>query len=243
MRILRLPALLAVSATLLMFWLPSCSNKISNPDPQLLLLKADSAAASVQSASYTLLRVHSRDKDTGYIEYNVLVKKTAQDAYGFSYRIDEPGKAYAIYHQGCFMLVNPRDRIAMVPRPSSNPLDFAQTYRHVIDYVIKKEPDVTIGPKTRNLLFLGTDETGGRECYILSKCDTTPEFHITDATYYLDMNSFMIIKYLYEEKDMAGRNIRSDMVLIRDLQLNRPIDDRKLDCEIPSGYKKEVIGM
>jgi outer membrane lipoprotein-sorting protein len=211
------------------------------PDAKQLLINADSIAATIQSAECILYRSFKTKVDSGAVEYKIQVRKNPTDKFGFSYRITESAKAFAIYHDNEFMLVYPEFKMALVPDNSMNPVNAAETYKKVLAPIIKLSPQKDMITMVKNISFTGTEEFGGELCNVISVRDTTKD-EIVSLDYFLGRETGLIKKLLSERIILADMSLRKDLIIIKDMKVNPVINDSIFLFKIPSEYKIQYIG-
>lgn len=212
-----------------------------NDDGVQLLITTDSLTASLNSAECTLVRTFKSVKDSGVVEYNIIVRKNPSDKIGLSYKITESNNAFAVYHNNVFRLVYPDFKMVMVPDSNMNPADFAGTYLKILAPVIKMNAEKDKIKNAKSVQYIGLEDFNGDMCHVISVKDTV-EGEAMALDYFIARETGMLKKVISERFNLMDKTSRYDMIVIKNLRVNTEPQDSVFTFTIPQDYQIKPVG-
>ncbi len=212
-----------------------------NDDGVQLLITADSLAAVVNSAEGTLVRSFQAIKDSGVVEYGIVVRRNPSDKFGLSYRITESNNAFAVYHNNDFKLVYPDFKLVMVPDSGLNPANLAETYRKILAPVIKLEAQKEMIKAAKSVQYIGLEDFNGDMCHVISVKDTVGDEALA-IDYYIGRETGMLKKMVSERFNLMDKTSKHDMIVLKNFRVNTEPPDSMFLFSIPKDYEIKAVG-
>jgi len=203
----------------------SCSSK---QDPLKLFLESDLAASQNNSAEFKIaFDVQSEQQGNNKFSSLIYVKKIKKDNEDvLAFRIEEEGNTIITFDGEKFIATDLKNNTQTISLKPDFARDVAsrlvQNFYMIID---TKLDTAEIRENSKNLEYVGTANANGDDCYQVKQFgEGHGEFKV-ENNYFFSKNDKLMKKYSSEIRNKDNKMVQSIVYEIKELKLNKPIDN------------------
>ncbi len=204
-------------------------------DPKKLFLESDLASTKIQTAKYSIILRVKTPQLIDSMSAKVWLKRDVQSPLGFRIRIETSDKGIMTYDGSRAINVDMSKNRAMLFQDPDNSMAQAMYFGQFFSQIMKKQSDSAAISQQKNLVYKGTENVNGAECYLVTQ-DISENDTLSNA-FYFGAESKLIMKFVSK---IISQKTEYETV-VSGMEIDKTIEDNMFTQSIPSGFSIDTI--